>query len=100
MTEGNSVKPLRSMVGQMIIVRSPVLHEDDMIRVRLHAVEPEGVWVESQAFTEKMMDRCGVATSISTLLMFIPFARIDYVVGSIRAVSLSEEALGLSEDNE
>ena len=51
-----------------------------MIRVRLHAVEPEGVWVESQAFTEKMMDRCGVATSISTLLMFIPFARIDYVV--------------------
>lgn len=100
MTEGNSVKPLRSMVGQMIIVRSSVLHEDDMIRVRLHAVEPEGVWVESQAFTEKMMDRCGVATSISTLLMFIPFARIDYVVGSIRAVSLSEEALGLSEDNE
>jgi hypothetical protein len=94
------IKSLRALVGELIIVRSASLCLDDMTRVRLHRVEPEGIWIESQAFTDETMKRCNIATSETTLLQFVPFARIDYIVGSFPGVSLSEEAFGISEQRE
>ena len=93
-----SIKPLRSLVGEIIIIRSAVLDPDDMTRVRLHRVEREGIWIESQVFTDEIMRRCNIATSETTLLKFVPFARIDYIVGSVRGTSLSEEAFGLKDN--
>lgn len=87
----------RSLVGEIIIIRSAVLDPDEMTRVRLHRVVREGIWIESQAFTDEIMRRCNTANSITTLLQFIPFARIDYIVGSIRAICLSEEEFGVSD---
>ena len=90
-------KSLRSLVGEVVIIRSSVINPDDMARVKLHRVDPEGVWVESQAFTDTIMERCNTATSETTLIQFIPFARVDFIVASIDGVSISEEALGLDE---
>lgn len=98
MSKRISARALRSLVGETIIIRSSVLDPNDMTRVRLHRVESEGIWIESQAFTDEVMERCNTATSVSTLVQFIPFARIDYIVGSVRAVSLSERAFGLTEE--
>lgn len=42
-----SITSLKNLVGQMVIARIPAINADDMRRVRLHAVEPTGVWVES-----------------------------------------------------
>ena len=92
------IKSLRALVGELIIVRSPSLCLDDMTRVRLHRVEPEGIWIESQEFTDETMKRCNIATSERTLLQFVPFARIDYIFGSVPGTCLSEEAFGISEE--
>jgi hypothetical protein len=95
MARGNSIRPLKSMVGEIIVVRTPALDEDEMTLVKLLGVEANGIWMESQDFTEAMMKKCNVSTSVTTLLLFVPFHRIDFIVGSIRALSLSEGALGL-----
>jgi hypothetical protein len=86
---------LKSMVGKVIIVRIPALDPEEMSLVRLHGVEPNGIWIESQDFTDAMMQKCKLAASTTTLLLFVPFHSIEYVIGSIDALSLSEAALGL-----
>jgi hypothetical protein len=86
---------LKGMVGKVIIVRIPTLDRDGTSLVRLHGVESNGIWVESQDFTEAMMQKFKLATSTTTLLLFIPYHAIEYIVGSINVMSLSESALGL-----
>lgn len=93
------LKSLRRLVGEIVIIRSSVVDPNDMSHVKLHQVDQEGVWIESQAFTDAMMQRCNLATSESTLIQFIPFARIDFIVASIDGTSLSTRAFGLSQDD-
>jgi hypothetical protein len=81
MAREGAVRPLKSLVGEMIIVRTPAIDEYEMKLVRLHGVEPSGIWIESQDFTEQMMKKCKVSTSITTLLLFVPFHHIDFIVG-------------------
>jgi hypothetical protein len=83
------------MVGKIIIARIPPLDPENMLLVKLHGIEPNGVWVESQDFTDAMMQKCHMATSVTTLLLFVPFPSIAYIVGSIDELSLSEAAFGL-----
>ncbi len=95
----SSMRSLRSLVGEMVIARIPAINTEEMTRVRLHAVETNGVWIESQEFIEAMMRKCGLATSKTTLLMFVPYQGVHFILSSIDAVSLSEEALGLRDKN-
>ncbi len=95
MSKQSSARSLRSMVGEIVIARIPALNADEMTMVKLHKVEATGIWIESQGFTDAMMKKCNLATSVTTLLLFVPFHRIEYIVGSIRTLSLSEKALGL-----
>jgi hypothetical protein len=46
------MRSLKSMVGEMIIVRIPALNQDEMSLVKLHGVEANGLWIESQDFTD------------------------------------------------
>ena len=62
----------------------------------LHGVDANGIWIESQEFTESAMKKLKLTTSATTLVLFVPYARIDFVVGSINALCLSESALGLT----
>jgi len=94
------MRPLKSMVGEMIIVRIAALDPEEMSLVKLRAVEPTGIWIESQDFTDAMMQKCRLSTSITTPVLFIPFTGIEFILGSLRSLSLSEPAFGLSgEDN-
>ena len=90
------MRTLKSMVGEMIIVRVPALDPDDLSLVKLHGVEASGLWIESQHFTDRMMQRCNLAASFTTTVLFIPFSSIEFVVGSYRSLALSETAFGLS----
>jgi hypothetical protein len=83
------------MVGKVIIARIPALDAKEMSRVKLHGVEANGIWIESQGFTDAMMQKCHLATPVTTLLLFVPFHRIEFIVGSIHELSLSEKAFGL-----
>ena len=90
------MRSLKSMVGEMIIIRIPALNQDEMSLVKLHGVEANGLWVESQDFTDSMMKKCNLAASITTVLLFVPFSSIEFIVGRYHSFALSETAFGLS----
>lgn len=91
------MRPLKSMVGEMIMARIPALNRDELSLVKLHGIEANGLWIESQDFTDAMMAKCKLSSSVTTPLLFVPFTSIEFVLGSLRSLSLSETAFGLSE---
>ena len=94
--ERPTVLSLREMVGTLIVARIPVLDKDNNVFVRLHRVETGGIWVESKTFNQEMLEKYEIPVSITTLVLFVPFCRIDYIISSVECVSLSETALGLN----
>jgi hypothetical protein len=84
------------MVGEEIVVRIPILDPEEISVVRLHGVDANGIWIECREFTEAMMKRCHLAISVTTPVLFVPFTSVEFVVGSLRSVALSETAFGLS----
>jgi hypothetical protein len=89
------MRSLASMIGDVIIVRIPLLDADGMMFVKLHGIEANGLWVESQDFTNQLMERFRFSSSCTTPLVFIPFDKIDFVIASLDSLSLSEPAFGL-----
>jgi hypothetical protein len=90
-----SVKSLTEMIGDLIVARIPVLDKENKIVVRLRKVEQSGIWVESQAFNESTLEEYGMPVSVTSLLLFIPFSGIDYILSSIETIARSETAFGL-----
>jgi hypothetical protein len=90
-----TVLSLREMVGTLIVARIPALDKENNVFVRLHSVERSGIWVESKTFNQEMLEKYDVPASITTLVLFIPFSGIDYIISSVECVALSETALGL-----
>jgi hypothetical protein len=91
------MRSLKSMVGETIILRVPVLDPEEMSLVKLHAVETNGIWIESQNFTDAMMKKFQLTASATTLVLFVPFQSIEFIVGSNNSLCLSERAFGLSD---
>jgi hypothetical protein len=89
------MRPLASMIGEVIIVRIPLLDPDVMMLAKLHGIEPQGIWIESQDFTNQMMEKFRFAISRTTPLVFVPFDKMDFIIGSLDWLSLSEPAFGL-----
>jgi hypothetical protein len=89
------MRSLASMVGEVIIVRIPLLDAEGMTLVKLHGIEDHGIWIESQDFTTDLMERFHFSSSRTTPLVFVPFAKIDFIIASIDSLSLSEPAFGL-----
>ena len=92
------MRSLKSMVGEMIILRVPALDSEEMSLVKLHAVETNGIWIESQGFTDAMRKKLGLTASATTLVLFIPFQGIEFIVGSRNSLCLSESAFGISNE--
>jgi hypothetical protein len=86
------------MIGELIMARIPLLDADGMMLLKLHGIEANGLWVESQNFTNELMEKFHCFSSRTTPLIFIPFGKIDFVLGSLESLSLSESAFGLSEE--
>jgi hypothetical protein len=94
------MRSLKSMVGKIVIARIPALDQEDMVLVKLHKVETIGIWIEHEDFTEKMMLRCEIAASRTTPVMFVPFQGVDFILGAIDSMALSEKAFGVSEEGD
>jgi hypothetical protein len=56
-----------------------------MSLVKLHAVDANCIWIESQEFTERMMKKLKFTSSSTPLVLFVPDQGIDYIVGSINS---------------
>ena len=88
---------LKEMIGKLIVARIPALDNENMVFVRLHKVEPSGLWVESHFYNQEMLEKFDMPVSSTTLVLFVPYSSIDYIVSSIRTIALSETAFGLGE---
>jgi hypothetical protein len=84
------------MVGEIIIARIPLLDADGMMLAKLHGVEVSGIWIESQDFTNQLMEKFHFSSSRTTPLIFVPFDKLDFILASLDSLSLSESAFGLS----
>lgn len=89
------VLSLREMVGTLIVARIPAIDKENNVFVRLHRVDMGGIWVESRTFNQDMLDKYEIPASVTTLVLFIPYSGIEYIISSMECVSLSETALGL-----
>jgi hypothetical protein len=84
---------LEGLIGQTVGMMVPVFDSKKTIRVKIHAIESAGIWLESQMIIEKMFAISGKTSSPATPLFFLPFSSIGFVVASIELPSLSETML-------
>jgi hypothetical protein len=89
------MRSLASMIGEIIIVRIPLLDAERMILVKLHGIELHGIWIESQDFTNQLMEKFHFSSSRTTPIVFVPFVKVDFIVASLDSLSLSESSFGL-----
>jgi hypothetical protein len=89
------MRTLATMVGEIIIVRIPLLDPERMSLVKLHGVEALGIWIESQDFTNELMEKFQFSSSRTTPLVFVPFDKVDFIIAALDSLSLSEPAFGL-----
>jgi len=91
------VRTLASMIGEVIVVRIPLLDADGMMLVKLHGIEAHGIWIESQNLTNQLMEKFHCSSSRTTPLVFVPFDKVDFIISGLDALSLSEPAFGISD---
>ena len=89
------MRSLQSMIGEVVIARIPLLDADGVMLVKLHAVEANGLWVESQDFTNQLMEKFHFFSSRTTPLVFVPFDKVYFISAALDSLSLSEPAFGL-----
>ena len=89
------MRSLANMIGEVILARIPLLDTDGMIPVKLHGIEAQGIWIESQEFTNQLMEKFRFVSSRTTPLVFGLFDKVDFIIGSLDSRSLSEPAFGL-----
>jgi hypothetical protein len=82
-------------IGQDILVKIPLLHENDFQRVRLRGVDAGGLWIESQKFTNEMLALTGAQASPRTIVVFFPYHAISFAFQSVDEIALSESAFGV-----
>lgn len=88
---------LRNLIGTVIMASVPILKEpnerDDFKKFKLHAVESAGLWLESQEITNEILDKEQMVASPGTLVLFIPFDKINLIVGAVAVPSFSEKGI-------
>jgi hypothetical protein len=85
---------LLDMVGEEIGVKIPWLNPESHVNVILESVESAGIWINSKQFNEEVLSAAGIKASLASLSLFVPFAKIDFVIGVSQLPHLSEESLG------
>lgn len=84
---------LVGLIGQTVAMMVPVFDPSHTVNVKIHALEPSGIWVESQMMIETMLTSIGRKSGAATPLFFLPFSSIAFVMASIGLPSLSETML-------
>ena len=82
---------LEKLVGQVIIALVPIFHNTIFQKLKLHSVEPAGIWVESQSITNQILGMARVRASPKTMIFFLPFSQISFVMSSLDVPGLSDE---------
>jgi hypothetical protein len=74
------------MVGEVIVVRIPLLDAEGMTLVKLHGIEAHGIWIESQDLTNELMAKFHCSSSRTTPIVFIKSVSF---IGTGRCLSIA-----------
>jgi hypothetical protein len=77
------MRTLSQMVGEEIVALVPFLDRVKLQRLKLLAIEPNGLWVESSKFTSGFMRTIRAQRAPKSLVLFFPFNQITFVMSSI-----------------
>lgn len=86
---------LEDFIGKQIAIQSPFLHETTLQKVTLHGVEAGGIWIESQALLNHILQTLRVPGSPRTVVFFLPYHQVTYIMESISQSALNEVAFGV-----
>jgi hypothetical protein len=86
---------LADLVDQTVLALIPRIHQTQYQRVKLLDVEQGGIWIESQAITNALLQAGGVATAPNTLVIFLPYHEVSAILTAIPVPSLDEKAFGV-----
>jgi len=89
------VPSLREMEGTIILAHVPFFDKVIFQKLFLHKVEDAGIWVEHQETIDNLFAKLGYSASAKTMVLFLPWHQISFVISSIEKSSLSEKAFGL-----
>lgn len=87
------LKTLDKLVGETIVILAPQFDPTLYYRVKLHAVENGGIWIESQDFTTQILSHFKATIAPKTLVFFLPFSQISHILGAIDVPAVSERAI-------
>jgi hypothetical protein len=83
------------LLNQEILVLIPRVHPKLHHYVRLVGVESGGIWIESQDFTNTMLQTIGTATAPNSPVFFLPYSEIAVAIATVAGPSLNERAFGV-----
>jgi len=82
---------LKALVGQNVGILARRIHpESPLFVARLHAVEPGGLWLESQSLTDIILNALAQQVFEATPVFFFPFEMIECVFSVLDTPSISE----------
>ena len=84
---------LKALAGDLILGVFIPIDPKMMKTVRLHKVEPYGIWIESQEFTEKVLSRMNLTYAAESPAIFLPWCQVACIAAAISIPALSERAL-------
>jgi hypothetical protein len=87
------------MIGQNINAVIPYFGSSTLQPLKLHGVEAGGLWLESQKATNDFLTKIGAQTVPKTLVFFVPYNQIVFVLGSVEAPSLNEKSFDVQHSN-
>ena len=82
---------LPGLVGQVVGMKIPLWNTETTVRVKVHAVESSGLWIENQELTNSLLSEHERKSAPTTIILFLPYQQIQYVVASVAVPSLLEE---------
>ena len=83
---------LASLVGEIITIKVLALNEKEF-RAKFLALEESGLWIEYLELNQVALEHFKVTSSRKTMIFFVPFSSLSFVVESLDAPTLSETLL-------
>jgi hypothetical protein len=83
------------LIGSEILVLIPKIDPKIYQKVTLRGVEAGGLWLESQDFTNALLQALGAPASEKTPIVFWPYHQIVFAISAVDQPSFDEKAFGL-----
>lgn len=74
-----TIKLLSERIGETIMISCPLLGGGEIVEAKLHAVEPSGLWLETQKFCDLLHVERPDQKNVTPVL-FLPFEQIHFVL--------------------